>query len=127
MRDYTYQEMMKMQEDAVRRVREMKKRSAFAAEDAQNTLDSDRYEEDRRIFTDAGGAKRISFPVEYDRRHGDFPSDENRQEGETPVCKGFADYIRDDPDALLIMSVMFLLSQEKTDPSLLSALAYILL
>ena len=41
MRDYTYQEMMKMQEDAVRRVREMKKRSAFAAEDAQNTLNSD--------------------------------------------------------------------------------------
>ena len=48
MKDYTYQEMMKMQEEAVKRVREMKKRSAFAAEDAQNTLNSGRYEEDRK-------------------------------------------------------------------------------
>mgnify|MGYP004633280907 CR=1 FL=1 len=127
MRDYTYQEMVKMQEEAVRRVREMKKRSAFAAEDAQSTLNPDRYEEDRRIFTDSNGVKRISFPVEYDKRHGDFPSDENRQEMETPVCKGLADYIRDDPDALLIMSVIVLLSEEKADPALLSALAYMLL
>ena len=124
MRDYTYQEMMKMQEEAVKRVREMKKRSAFAAEDAENTLNSGRYEEDRRIFTNSDGVKRISYPVEYDKRHGDFPSDENRQEIETPVCKGLADYIRDE---LLIMSVIVLLSEEKTDPSLLSALAYILL
>ena len=127
MRDYTYQEMMKMQEEAVKRVREMKKRSAFAAEDAESTLNSGKYEEDRRIFTNSDGVKRISYPVEYDKRHGDFPSDENRQEIETPVCKGLADYIRDDPDALLIISVIILLSEENADPSLLSALAYILL
>lgn len=126
MKNYTYKEMMKMQEDAVNRVREMKKRSAFAAEDAEKTLNSDRYEEDRRIFTDPDGVKRISYPVEYDKLHGEFPSDKNRQENKTPVCKGLADYIREDPDALLIMSVMALLSQEESDPSLLSALAYIL-
>ena len=35
MKDYTYQDMLKMQEDAAYRVREMKKRATIVADDAR--------------------------------------------------------------------------------------------
>ena len=54
-RDYTYQELMAMQEEATQRVREMQRRAQLTAQRAQEELDRKK----RRIsphFSAAGGA-----------------------------------------------------------------------
>ncbi len=88
MRDYSYQDMLKMQEDAALRVREMKKRATLV-------MDDDRSQSD-------GAA-------------------------ETSEKKGIISLLLSDSDAVLVMSILALLSAENSDGLTELALLYILL
>ncbi len=50
MKDYTYQDMLKMQEDAAFRVREMKKRATIVADDARKNHSSAESEKKKGIL-----------------------------------------------------------------------------
>ena len=50
MKDYTYQDMLKMQEDAAYRVREMKKRATIVADDARMNHFSEESEKNKGVF-----------------------------------------------------------------------------
>ena len=87
MKDYTYQDMLKMQEDAAYRVREMKKRATIVADDA-------------RI---------------------------NHFSEESEKKKGVLETLLQDSDSVLIISLLFLVMNEKNDYFLNLALMYILM
>ena len=128
MKDYTYQEMMKMQEDAVKRVQEMKRRSVFAAEDARQSFDPPANTPVSDVFSSSGqGVKRISMPIEFDRGTSDGPADKNRQEIKPPACDGLLDFLSRSGDTPLVLSLLLLLMSDGGDRELISALAYILL
>lgn len=48
MREYSYQDMLRMQEDAADRVREMKKRATLAMDDECPSADNDRHDEKKQ-------------------------------------------------------------------------------
>lgn len=129
MKDYTYQEMMKMQEDAVKRVQEMKRRSVFAVDDANQAFEhNDSRSIDSGSFSQpVSGVKRISMPVEFDSASNYDKSHKNRQESDAPAFDGLLDFLSRDGDSSLVLSLLLLLITDSGDKQLISALAYILL
>lgn len=129
MKDYTYQEMMKMQEDAVKRVQEMKRRSVFAVDDANRSFEkNDSQRTEKGSFPQpVSGVKRISMPVEFDSDSHDVKPHKNRQESNTPAFDGLLDILSRDGDTPLMLSLLLLLMTDGGDKELISALAYILL
>lgn len=131
MKDYTYQEMMKMQEDAVKRVQEMKRRSVFAVEDANRAFEQENTHKNKDItgvFTQpVSGVKRISMPIEFDSDSHSGNAHKNRQESNTPAFDGLLDILSRDGDTPLMLSLLLLLMTDGGDKELISALAYILL
>lgn len=114
MQDYTYQDMLKMQEEAARRVREMKKRAALAVE------------EDRPAPYAAlpNEVKHISYPVELPP----LRDEENRQTEEPSENKGgLIKFLTEDKDTMLILAVLAVVSQNDSDYMTSLALLYLLL
>ncbi len=101
MREYTYGEIMKMQEDALRRVEDMRRKSdeATGRERAESTAAYEKTEEVREN------------PAQAFR------------EGEVSNAKPLNNI---DSDVALLLSVVLLLSDEGADEELLLALLYIL-
>lgn len=129
MRDYSYQEMLKMQEDAARRVREMKKRAAIAVDEDESLP-----KENKPPLPDE--VKRISMPVELpqeDREEvceHDTPSEtikEHHSDSPDMGIHGLIKFFSNDKDALLILAVLAVISGEKIDYMTSLALLYLLL
>lgn len=125
MADYTYKEMMKMQNDAVRRVEDMQRRARKAAgltdeQDIGESTASSVRREPQHIPQPSGYLKTSEKPKETprteDKRETDFLDS---------IRKGFGS-IDIDSDKALILSLVLLLSQEKSDEGLLTALIYML-
>ncbi len=113
MRDYTYQDMLKMQEDAANRVREMKKRAAIAVGDEEENKTP------RNTIPDE--VRHISYPVELPE-----PVREEEQQS-TPPHTGIFDFLKNDKDAMLIVALLVVLSGEETDLLTSMALIYLIL
>lgn len=118
MRDYTYQDMLKMQEEAAKRVREMKKRAAIAVEDESESIPS--AGSVRKNLPDE--VKHISYPVELPERTQDVS---RPQESKQP--SGLLSFLTQDKDAMLILALLAVIGQEEKDYMTSLALMYILI
>lgn len=116
MRDYTYQDMLRMQEDAANRVREMKKRAALAMDEEPKIS--------AKQVPIPDEVRHISYPVEIDS-----PVTEKSEEDEekNEMQHGIIDFITQDKDVLLVLSLIALLSAENNDYITSCALLYLLL
>lgn len=115
MRDYTYQDMLKMQEDAANRVREMKKRAAVIVDDnatpKKNSLPDQ--------------VRHISYPVELPETQQPSKQEEKKEYKENHI--GLIDYLKNDKDVFLILALLLILQESGECNQLTSlALLYIL-
>lgn len=115
MKDYTYQDMLKMQEEAAVRVREMKKRAAIAVEEDEK----ESAEAVKPVFPDE--VRHISYPVELPEPVTDKSAVNDEKKS------GLLDIIKADSDSVLILFILLLLSQEETDYITSLALLYLLM
>ena len=116
MRDYTYQDMLRMQEEAAVRVREMKKRATLI-------MDDESAEKTSKKTALPDEVKHISYPVEIDSKETEIK--ENPMHEKTH--KGLLEFILQDKDALLILSLVAVLSAESKDYITSGALLFLLM
>ena len=126
--EYTYQDMLKMQEDAAKRVREMKKRAALAVSDEPPQRSPD---DGSKKLPDE--VRHISYPVELPASsHGepgnrnDDQRDQSEASSREPV-NGLLSLLTEDPDAMLILSLLAVIGQDEQDTITSLALLYLLL
>ena len=109
MADYSYQDMLKMQEEAAVRVREMKRRAALAVDDEPSAASV------------PDQVKHISYPVEIP-----VNTDEcNECTGQTEISS--EPTFKLDADSVLVLLILVLVSSEESDPVTALALLYLLL
>jgi hypothetical protein len=126
MADYTYKELMRMQSDAVRRVEDMQRRAREAAgigdhrDDVEKKpADSVVKREPQHIPQPEGYLPRqetVTQPNQYDNRTNSF----------LDGIRNVFDKVDIDEDKALILSLVLLLSGERADEGLLTALIYML-
>ena len=139
MADYSYSEIMRMQNDAVRRVEEMQKRARQTAglpsENENNKISSSQTERPK-----AQEARRIPMPDTYLESLKDFaagsshtgeikpesPKTQALSEGAQTDGDNFLFNAEIDSDKALILSLVLLLSQEHADGLLILSLLYML-
>lgn len=132
MSDYTYAEIMKMQNEAVRRVEEMQKR-------AQAAVGSGKNEENKEKAPEKAEPKRVPMPPGWLDSLKEYAEKENGDQRvqKEPLKSGAFDGLSQrlgraigalniDSDAALILSLVLLLSEEGCDEALLLSLLYIL-
>ncbi len=127
MANYTYQELMQMQNDAIKRVEEMQKRARSTAGLEDNSVETkkspekgDRKEEPRHIPMPEGYLKKQEQP-----KNNDAPKREPQQKSSFSLKLGNGD-IEIDSDKALLLSLILLLAEEQADELLLTALVYML-
>lgn len=113
MRDYTYQDMLRMQEEAAVRVREMKKRATLVMEEEPEQTPK------KTALPDE--VKHISYPVEIENNEKEVIEEKKDEH------KGILDLLTQDKDALLILSLIAVLSTESKDYMTSCALLYLLM
>ena len=132
MSEYTYSEIMKMQNDAIRRVEEMQKRAQAAVGNEQQTKKSE--------TRDSEQPKRVPMPDSYLDGLKNFAANSSytpknntavKRENVSHASNGNAinsllNNINVDSDTALILSLVMLLSEEYGDEALILALLYIL-
>lgn len=142
MADYSYQELMKMQNDAIRRAEDMQKRARQSAgiEGKQGAVKED------NEFIKKEEPRRVPMPNDYLenlKKYGvtssDTESKQKQKEANNINQKpnnlyNFEDKMKSvfgdlniDSDKALILSLILLLSEEKADEMLIMALLYILM
>ncbi len=118
MANYTYQDLMQMQSDAIKRVEEMQKKARVTA-----GLDA---EENKKAPINGGEAEKprhIPMPEGY-LKGGQPKSTENKNQSFN-ITLGNGD-IEIDSDKALLLSLILLLAEEQADELLLTALVYML-
>ena len=139
MADYTYSEIMKMQNDAVKRVEEMQKRARLSLEKPDSEADKEKTDADKSsLNVTVNEPRHIKMPSGYLDELKRFASTSSHIDKEikkdsaekTPAAavneaEGFlnADI---DKDKALILSLIMLLSDEQADETLILALLYML-
>lgn len=126
MKDYSYEDILKMQEDAAKRVREMKRRAAVAVEDEAKPAEKHQREDLPREV------KRISYPVEFDAGSGtsqteDEEISQDNYNKSQERKQGIIEMLSEDNDAVLLMGILLLLCQDEKNYPAALALLYILL
>ena len=151
MADYSYQDLMKMQNDAIRRAEDMQRRARQSAglerekgENQQNT--TAKKEEPRRIpmpsdylenlkHYGSNSSKNDSEPREKEETQKENKREyKNEQNNNQPKFQNsFEDKMKSvfgdlniDSDKALLLSLILLLSEEKADELLIMALIYML-
>ncbi len=126
MADYTYQELMQMQSDAIKRVEEMQRRARTTAgldngkqEIKKSPEQEDKREEPRHIPMPEGYLKKQEQP------RNDTPKNQPQQKSSFNLKLGNGD-IEIDSDKALLLSLILLLAEEQADELLLTALVYML-
>lgn len=131
MSDYSYQDMLKMQSEAKKRVLEMQKRSRDAAESftmrgKRETSEEALSEELPRV------AKAISYPTEIGSQNqrmkqGAFSGQgKNSLDIRRALTSVFGNLTSDEYEKMFILSLCLLLSKEREDDSLIFALMYLI-
>lgn len=153
MADYTYAELMKMQNDAIKRVEDMQKRARKTAgfneeNDATSGIKNEAKNSSVALQKDV--PKRVHMPDDYLQNLKEYAksiSDKNRnneennekrnipeeQNRKTPSAKSSNDGVKSvlgdikiDEDKALLLSLVLLLSEENADETLILALLYML-
>lgn len=125
MADYSYNELMQMQNDAIRRVEEMQKRARTTAglesppEIKKSPVEGDKREAPRHIPMPEGYLKPQEKPKNMKDRGSTQPVPSLR------LSLGNSD-IEIDSDKALILALILLLAEEQADELLLTALVYML-
>lgn len=153
-KDYTYSELMAMQEEATQRVREMQRRAQITTQRAQEELDQNkaaqqpapiilpeperappviRQEEaaDRFAFLDSEPQRTPPAARRpHQQKHISLPVDfiqEKHENGRGPGEKDRLELPEGGSDQSLLLALMLLLSGEGTDELLLLALLYMMM
>lgn len=120
MADYTYNELMKMQNDAIRRVEDMQKKARQTAglNDAEKGKKEIPVEEPRRI----------PMPPNYLNNTKERNNQNYKKEESIPFenIKNLFGDINISSDTALLLSLILLLTEEKADETLIMALLYML-
>ena len=147
MAEYSYNDIMKMQNDAIKRVNEMQKRAKTVVEEIneEKMLHSETPERQNN----KQNVNRVKMPNDYLDELKKFAStssyfegkekEENSTEyiktkeryhqqpkGQNDVLKNILNELNMDSDKALILSLVLLLTEEKADEMLILALLYIL-
>ena len=149
MADYTYAELMKMQNDAIKRVEDMQKRARKTAgfnEENDATSGIKNEEKNSSVTLQKDVPKRVHMPDDYLQNLKEYAksiSDKNRnneennekrnipeeQNRKTPSAKSSNDGVKSvlgdikiDEDKALLLSLVLLLSEENADETLILAL-----
>ena len=136
MSDYSYKDLMRMQDEAKQRVIEMQKRSKYVADSfrgaiAQQDKPEVKAEEKRREEELPRKPKAISYPADLRGATGVRASSGQaaRRKGlpdiRNTLMSFFSDMSSDDCERMFILSLCLLLSKEKADDSLIIALMYL--
>ena len=135
MADYTYSEIMKMQNDAIKRVEDMQKKARKTA-----GLEKEK-EEKTQNNVPAQKPERVPMPNDYLEKLRDYATNSSHTEKEESKEKkhsekhrslqnggngGFLSDFNMDEDKALLLSLIMLLSEEKGDELLIMALIYML-
>lgn len=133
MNDYSYQDMLRMQGEAKKRVLEMQKRSRNAAESFNGRQNPVKVKEEETQQELPRVPKAISYPAELHSQshpniskasaHGHRLNVADIRKSLTGVFGGLSD---DEYEKMFILSLCLLLSKEKGDDSLIFALMYLL-
>jgi len=146
MAEYSYNDIMKMQNDAIRRVNEMQKRAKSVVEDIKENTSSEFTEEVKKEYDTP---KRVKMPNDYIDELKGFASTSSHFEESEPeavsyecakekketyhsqkhqndTLKNIFNDLNMDSDKALILSLVLLLTEEKADEMLILALLYIL-
>ena len=137
MAEYTYNEMMKMQNDAIRRVEEMQKRARKTVGLDENT----KKESEHTAESVRDEPRRVSMPKDYLENLKHYAANSSHTDEETEVQKDeqknippkkvfvnetpFGD-LDIDEDKALLLALILLLSEEGADELLVMALIYML-
>ena len=149
MADYSYQDLMKMQNDAIRRAEEMQRRARQSA-----GLEREKQEKQQNTTAKKEEPRRVPMPNDYLENLKNYGSNSsNKNENESRVKEEnkreqkqeykntnqpkFQNSVEDkiknifgdlniDSDKALLLSLILLLSEEKADELLIMALIYML-
>ena len=148
MADYSYQDLMKMQNDAIRRAEDMQKRARQSA-----GLERERQEKQPNPATKKEEPRRVPMPNDYLENLKNYGSNSSKNESEPrekekakkeykneqrsnnqpKFQNSFEDKMKSvfgdlniDSDKALLLSLILLLSEEKADELLIMALIYML-
>ncbi len=150
MAEYSYNEIMKMQNDAIKRVNEMQKRAKTVVDEINE--DKARYEEPPQKQNPRQSVNRVKMPNDYLDELKSFASTSshfeeseprqqphehsensertknttNQQNSQKDNVKNILNDLNMDSDKALILSLILLLTEEKADEMLILALLYIL-
>lgn len=130
MGDYSYSELMKMQNDAIKRVEDMQRKARQSA-----GLEGEKPVTRKQVVKEE--PRRIPMPDDYldnlkamaaHSAESEDGKKEKREKNEKPPAQsgGFLGDFNFDSDTALILSLILLLSQEKADETLIMALLYML-
>lgn len=138
MSDYSYTEIMKMQEEAIKRVDEMRKR----ADEAANAYNKTSSGSQNAAPVKENAPARVPMPNTYldtlksygeNSSYGVFNSETESTSKQKRGFTGSADNIKSilnninvDSDTALVLSLVLLLSDEGADEKIILALLYIL-
>lgn len=124
--DYSYQDMVKMQEDAAKRVQDMRRRAKqFVTEENEQP-----YTDERAAYADIpeipDKVKVISLPVEPFAQPRKTPESDKHEKN--PPFKAADSKLGSliNSDSALILSLCLLLQAEKADEGLIMSLLYLL-
>ena len=120
MAEYTYQELMKMQNDAVRRAEDMQQKARKSAGLEKNISEKE--------STPVQEPRRIPMPKGYLDKKEDV-TDKESATPENNMFDKFGDGLKNlniDSDKALLLSLVMLLSEENADELLIMALLYML-
>ncbi len=128
MNDYTYNDMMRMQDEAKRRVLEMQQRSKNVTESfnkAKQGNEENKEDNLPRI------PKAVSLPAglhgtDNKEGRGHYHGKNNKADLRNTLYSVFGSLSDDDYEKMFILSLCLLLSKESKDDSLILALMYIL-
>lgn len=136
MAEYTYNEMMKMQNDAIRRAEEMQKRARKTVGIEKNNEKEEKPEITREE------PRRISMPNDYLENLKQFAANSSHKENEEKFYEKKTKKIKSseknsvkenpfgdlnlDEDKALLLALILLLSEEGADELLIMALIYML-
>ncbi len=138
MADYSYSEIMRMQNDAIRRVEEMQKKARLTA----GLEDVKKEQHPRQTPPIQGGANRVKMPDNYledlkryaansshipaEKKPPEKPHSNKSEGGIAEKLKSTLGELNIDSDKAILLSLILLLSEEEADETLLLALLYML-
>ncbi len=133
MQDYSYNELMQMQEQAIRRVKEMQKRARVSVgedipDDEGNTVHESIPPSAENFAFENENVKESATEKEVHSFHAENGRSESARDRRS-MFSGFSELMERftvDSDTALILPLLLLLAKEGTDKKLLLALLYIM-